>query len=154
MAWKRIGSITASIATIHPITVGPVFLPPFGGIEVWVRQTSGPSPWPYGFGLLWVENSWGRELGTIKVYGHMEGEAYRLGAGLSSLLGGGVLKFFPRSYNARWFRASGEKWQLEFFYDEPNTQLPADRYRAPGFQRPDEFLLPLVAVGNLGRLRF
>lgn len=154
MAWKRVGSIICSATTTEPLTIGPVLLPPFGGIEIKVTQASGQSPWPYGFGLLWVENSFGREIGTIKVYGHVEGECYRLGAGLSSLLGGGMLKFSPRHYNLRWLKASGERWELVFDYDAPNTQLPADRYRSPGFELTDGVGIPVVAVGNSGRLRF
>lgn len=152
MAWKRIGQITVT-ATSDVVTVGPVVLPPFGGIELTVRQLGGRQPWPYSYGLLWVENTYGREVGTIKVFGHTEGETYRLGAGLSSLLGGGVLKFKPRLYNLRWLRASGENWTLDFWYDAP-SQLPQDRYRSPGFERDDGFALPLVGAGNLARLRF
>lgn len=153
MAWKRIGEI-ACTATSDVLTVGPVVLPPMNGIEVKVTQLGGRSPWPYSFGLLWAENSFGRELGTIKVFGTREGDVYRLGAGLSSLLGGGVLKFAPRMYNLRWLRASGEVWELRFDYDEPRVTLPQDRYRSPGFERGDGLSLPLIAVGTSGRLRF
>lgn len=153
MAWQDLGSITVGPLTTS-VTIGPVNLPPFGGIVVRVRQIGGQSPWPFSYGLLWVANSHGRELGTIKVYGHVEGESYRLGAGLPSLLGGGMLSFAPRLYNTRWLRASGTRWTLAFEYDSPGTELPQDRVQSPGFQDVSGRLLPLVGVGSLGRVRF
>ena len=152
MVWKLVGS-----ATVGPfdkeVTIGSITTPPQNGVEVWVQQTSPSSCWTYGYGLLWADNIYGRFLGTIKVYGHPEGEAYRLGAGLSSSVGSGVLKFSPRLYNRRWLEASDERWTLDFYVDEADT-LPEDRYRSPGFQRRDGFAIPVVAVGNLGRLSF
>jgi hypothetical protein len=153
MAWQDLGSITVGPMTTS-VLVGPVNLPPFGGIVVRVRQIGGPSPWPFSYGLLWVSNSNGRELGTIKVYGHTEGESYRLGDRLPSLLGGGLLYFAPRLYNTRWLRSSGTTWTLAFQYDSPSTELPQDRVQSPGFQSDSGRLLPLVSVGSLGRLRF
>ena len=135
------------------VTIGPITTPPQDGIEVWVQQTSPVSCWKFGYGLLWADNEFGRFIGTIKVYGHPEGEAYRLGSGLSSSVGSGVLKFAPRMWNTQWLRASGERWSLDFYVDEVET-LPDDRYRSPGFQRRDGFSLPVVAVGELGRLSF
>lgn len=152
MVWKRIGSTSVGPFD-KEIEIGPITVPPTNGVEVWVQQTSPPSCWTYGYGLLWAENVYGRFIGTIKVYGHTEGEAYRLGDGLSASLGSGVLKFSPRSWNTRWLQASGERWGLEFWVDEPDN-LPQDRYRSPGFQRRDGFSIPVVAVGNLGRLSF
>jgi hypothetical protein len=153
MAWQTVGTITCN-ATSSELVIGAVTLPPFNGLEIKVTQIGGQSPWPFSYGLLWVENSFGRELGTIKVYGHTEGDVYRLGAGLSSLLGGGLLKFSPRLYNLRWLKASGQTWTLRFDYDKPATNLPQDRYRSPGFEREDGFGISVVAAGNLGRLLF
>jgi hypothetical protein len=119
-----------------------------------VKQNGGPQPWPYGYGLLYVLNSRGRELGTIRVHGHTEGETYRLGAGLSSLVGGGVLYFTPRLWNLRWLDAMNTRWALEFSYDSPDMSLPQDRVQSPGFELPDGRRLPLVPVGSTGRLKF
>ena len=152
MVWQLVGSVTVG-PTDKEVTIGPIEVPPQDGVEVWVQQTSPPSCWNYGYGLLWAENTYGRFIGTIKVYGKPEGEAYRLGDGLSSSLGSGMLKFSPRSWNLRWLRASNERWSLSFYYDSPDT-LPQDRYRSPGFQRRDGFAIPVIAVGSAGRLLF
>ena len=152
MVWTKIGS-----ATVGPfdseIEIGPIEVPPQDGVEVWVQQTSPPSVWKYSYGLLWAENAYGRFIGTIKVYGHTEGEAYRLGEGLSASLRTGMLKFSPRAWNLGWIKASNETWSLDFWADLPD-QLPDDRYRSPGFERSDGFTIPLVLVGTFGRLRF
>lgn len=153
MAWRSVGSVSCGPSRL-PYAIGRVELPPFGGIVVRVQQTSGKSPWPFSYGLLWVQNSNGRELGTIKVHGTLEGDTYRLGAGLPSLVGGGILYFSPRTYNARWLARSGELWNLAFSYDNPAIELPQDRYQAPGFMLPAGRLLQLVAAGSLGRLQF
>lgn len=153
MVWKLIGSATVG-PTDKEVTIGLIEVPPQDGIEVWVQQTSPVSScWKYSYGLLWAENAYGRFIGTIKVYGHPEGEAYRLGAGLSASLRSGVLKFSPRLWNLRWFKASGERWSLDFWADLPDD-LPDDRYQSPGFERSNGFTIPVVSVGNLGRLRF
>lgn len=114
MVWTKIGSVTVGPFDSE-VTIGPINVPPQNGVELWVQQVSPPSSWNYGYGLLWAENSNGRFIGTIKVYGHPEGEAYRLGDGLSSSIGTGVLKFSPRAYNLRWIEASNETWSLDFY---------------------------------------
>ncbi len=152
MVWKLIGSATVG-PTDQEVTIGPIEVPPQDGVEVWVQQTSPASPWKYSYGLLWAENAYGRFIGTIKVYGHPEGEAYRLGEGLSASLRSGVLKFSPRLWNLRWLQVSNERWSLDFWVDLPDD-LPDDRYRSPAFERADGFSIPVVAVGSLGRLRF
>ena len=152
MTWRRVGSLTVT-ASDDVLTVGPLSFSPNDGIQVRVVQTSPVSVWKYSYGLLWVETIYGRDLGTIKVYGHTEGADYRLGAGLSSLLGDGVLKFSPRLWNRKWLQASGETWGLQFWADEPGD-LPTDRYEAPGFQTTDKVNIPVVLVGTAGRLSF
>ena len=114
MAFASVGSITVG-PTDREVTVGALTLPS-GDDTLWVRvvQQGGESPWPYGFGLLYWESSEGRELGTAKVFGHVEGEVFRLGVGLSPVERGGVLKFEPRAYNLGWLKASGTFWSLAF----------------------------------------
>lgn len=153
MVRKLIGSATVG-PTDKEVEIGPIEVPPQDGLEVWVQQTSPvSSPWKYSYGLLWAENAYGRFIGTIKIYGHPEGETYRLGAGLSSSLRAGMLKFSPRLWNLRWFKASGETWSLDFWANLPDV-LPSDRYQPPGFERNDGIPVPVVAVGNFGRLSF
>jgi hypothetical protein len=151
MAWRQIGSATLT-ATSDRARIGYVKTPPQGGIEVWVRQTSGGPNFRLGYCLLYLENQWGRELGTVKVWPKLSGEAYRLGAGLSSMVGGGVLWLEPRSYNLRWLDSQGSV-SVEVFADEAGD-LPQDRYRSPGFVNPVDVGLFLVQVGSAGRLRF
>jgi len=151
MAWRSVGSATLT-ATTERARVGSVTVPPQGGVELWVRQTSGGPNFKLGYCLLYLENSWGRELGTIKVWPKVSGEAYRLGTGLSSLVGGGLIWLEPRSYNLRWIKVLGSV-SLEVFADEPGT-LPQDRFRSPGFVTASDFGLALIGVGSSGRLRF
>ena len=151
MAWKRVGSATLT-ATSQRVRIGFTPVPPQDGVEVWVRQTSGGPNFRLGYCLLYLENEWGRELGTIKVWPKLAGESYRLGNGLSSLVGGGLLWVEPRSYNLRWLDSQGAV-SIEVLVDEP-SQLPPDRYRSPGFVDPVDVALYLVQVGTSGRLRF
>lgn len=151
MAWREVGTATLT-ATSSRARIGFVKVPPQGGIEVWVRQVSGGPNFRLGYCLLYLENQWGRELGTIKIWPVVGGEAYRLGAGLSSLVGGGILWLEPRSYNLRWLDSMGSV-SVEVSVDEAED-LPGDRYRSPGFVDPLDVGLYLVQVGASGRLRF
>ena len=111
--WQSVGSITVGPNDLA-ITVGAVTLAA-GEDTLWVRATQqgGESPWPYGFGLLSWQTTEGRELGTAKVFGHTEGEVFRLGVGLSPVERTGSLVFEPRSYNLRWVNL-GHPWSLAF----------------------------------------
>jgi hypothetical protein len=151
MAWRQIGSATLT-AISDRARIGYIKAPPQGGVEVWVRQTSGGSNFRMGYCLLYMENEWGRELGTVKVWPKVAGEAYRLGEGLSSVVGGGILWLEPRSYNLRWLDSMGSV-SVEVFADEAGD-LPRDRYRSPGFVDPVDVGLYLVQTGTSGRLRF
>jgi hypothetical protein len=114
MAWQSLGSITVGPNDLA-VQIGTVDLAA-GADTLWVRATQqgGQSPWPYGFGLLSWRTTEGRELGTAKVFGHLEGETYRLGAGLPPVERRGVLWFEPRSYNLQWLKVSGQQWTLGF----------------------------------------
>lgn len=114
MTWQSVGSISVGPAD-RLVPVG-AFTLAAGDDTLWVRitQQSGDSPWPYGFGLLTWRSVEGRELGTIKVYGHPDGETYRLGVGLSPVERTGSLYFEARSYNLRWIRSAGINWSLAF----------------------------------------
>jgi hypothetical protein len=121
MAWQSVGSVAVGPNDLR-VTVGAVTLAA-GADTLWVRcvQQGGQSPWPYGFGLLSWQTTEGRELGTAKVFGHLEGEVFRLGVGLSPVERGGVLVLEPRSYNLRWLRVSGEIWRLGFYVQSGTT---------------------------------
>lgn len=112
--WQSVGSISVG-PTDKAVTVGTVSLED-GADTLWVRvtQQGGDTPWRWGYGLLSWQSTDGRELGTVKAYGHHEGETYRLGVGLPPVERGGVLVFEPRSYNLGWLRATGVVWNLAF----------------------------------------
>ena len=121
--WQSVGSITVGPNDLA-VTVGAVTLAA-GEDTLWIRavQQGGQSPWPYGFGLLSWQTTEGRELGTAKVFGHIEGEVFRLGVGLSPVERGGVLVFEPRSYNLRWVNL-GNPWSLAFESQSGQGQAP------------------------------
>lgn len=114
MAFRSVGSITVGPVD-RQVTVGSVTLED-GADTLWIRvvQQGGESPWPYGYGLLSWQSLEGRELGTIKVYGHHDGEVYRLGKGLPPVERTGILVFEPRMWNLRWLKSAGEQWRLAF----------------------------------------
>jgi hypothetical protein len=113
-SWVDLGSISCTAMT-HRLKVADLTLPE-GADSLWVRvaQIGGTSPWPYGYGLLSFQSDGGRELGTIKVYGHQEGETFRLSNGLEPQHRAGALWFEPRSFNLRWLETSGATWVLSF----------------------------------------
>lgn len=109
-----LGSIAVA-AGVDETPVAPFTLAP-GDNAIWVRvtQLGGQSPWPWGFGLLSFVSSKGRELGTAKVYGHQQGETYRLGNGLAPEDMTGSLVFRPRAYSLAWLKAGNQVWRLSF----------------------------------------
>ena len=86
-----------------------------GQDTLWVRitQLSGDSPSPWAYGILSWRSSDGNELGSVKAYGLIQSEVYRLGVGRSPLVRDGVITFTPRSFNLGWIR-TGFPWPLRF----------------------------------------
>ena len=75
--------------------------------------TGDPCTFPFSYGLLtWVSTE-GRELGTVKAYGHCEGEIFKLGIGRTPSERAGKLVFDARGYNLQWID-KGHPWTLEF----------------------------------------
>jgi hypothetical protein len=151
MAWTKIGSVTVAPES-DEVVVGPIDVPPQGGIELMVRQTSPEVGFRFAYGLVSFRSVLGRELGTVKVWARHEWSAFMLGEGLSSLYRSGALLFEPRSYNLKWIKA-GYPWSLEFMADI-GTKLPGDRIQAPGFVDPVVRSLQFVQVGQQGRIKF
>lgn len=151
MAWQRIGSITVGPDS-DEVQVGQIQVPPQGGIELMVRQTSPYQGFKYAFGLVSFRSALGLELGTVKCWPVREWTAFKLGDGLSSLSRSGALVFEPRSYNLQWIKR-GFSLALEFMADLTDD-LPADRVRVPGFVNKVDVFLPLVKVGTQGRIQF
>jgi hypothetical protein len=151
MAWQRVGSVSVGPVS-KQVTVGSLSVPPQGGVELMVRETSPEQPFEFAFGLVSFRSQFGRELGTIKCWGNRDWTAYKLGAGLSAQARSGELIFEPRSYNLRWVQA-GFPWSLEFMADLEGD-LPADRYQSIAFVNAQDRTLPVVRVGTQGRIQF
>jgi hypothetical protein len=151
MAWRSVGSVTVGPAA-GPQVVGLVTVPPSGGVEVRVKQTTASRGFRFAYGLLSFQSVFGRELGTIKVWPDPVATDYRLGAGMSAQARSGTLVFDARSYNLRWVMA-GFPLGVSFEVDEP-SDLPPDRYQPTGFQDMADRLLRVVGVGQQGRIQF
>jgi hypothetical protein len=150
MAWQLVGRVTVGPSD-DLVEVGPIEVPTAGGFEFSVRQVE-PTGFRWGNGLVSFISSQGRELGTVQVWPKLERESYYMGQNLTVIDNSGVLVFEPRLWNLRWVRA-GFPLVLEFLADLA-TDLPPDRYRAPGFSLGNGAPLVLELVGELGRLRF
>ena len=114
---KKLASLSISNVD-HFIEVGEVILPD-GHDVLWFRvvQTGGPSPWNFSYGLLsWITDE-GRELGTVNVYPHSEGEVFRLFNGRKPSFNTGLVSFEPRNYNLAWLKTSGLTLDLDIFWD-------------------------------------
>lgn len=111
--WTDLGTTTFGPNDTE-VNVGPVTLVE-GADTLWVRvtQMSGPTPWPWSYGIASFQSVEGRSLGSVKAFGHPSGEVVRLGVGLSPLVRDGSLRFEPRSFNLAWVR-NGHPWQLNF----------------------------------------
>lgn len=111
--WTDLGTITFGPNDTE-VNVGPVTLAA-GDDTLWVRvtQMSGPTPWPWSYGIASFQSVEGRSLGSAKAFGHPSGEVVRLGVGLPPVVLDGSLRFEPRSFNLAWVR-NGNPWQLNF----------------------------------------
>ena len=113
---KKLASLSISNVD-HFLEVGEIELPE-GDDTFWFRvvQTGGPSPWNFSYGLLsWITDE-GRELGTVNVYPHSEGEVFRLFNGRKPSLNTGLVCFEPRNYNLAWLKTSGLTLDLDIFW--------------------------------------
>lgn len=114
MAWQLLGDVTIGANDIER-TVGSVTLG-VGDDTLWVRATqmSGPEPWEYSYGLLYLVTPEGRELGTIKTWPCGDGEVLRMTVGLAPEELTGDLVFHSRWVNRRWLDAMATTLQLRF----------------------------------------
>ena len=112
------------------IDLGPVSISPTDTIKkvadfnlgegddtLWLRvkQESPASGWDFSYALCWWQSSVGRELGTIKIYSHIESEFFTLGLNRPPTSKNGAIYIKPRAYNLAWVRASDPPtWTLRF----------------------------------------
>ena len=82
---------------------------------IWIRvtQVNDDGPWPFSYGILSWKTAQGYELGSVKAYGELAGEVYRLGVGRTPQFRDGSLTFDPRSFNLAWVK-TGYPWTLRF----------------------------------------
>ena len=86
-----------------------------GDDTIWVRMTQlngqENSPWSYGI-LSWKSQA-GYELGSVKAYGNIQSEVFRLGVGRTPSLLSGSITFEPRGFHLGWIK-TGYPWSLKF----------------------------------------
>jgi len=115
LGWGEPTRITVYPNDVFPIQVADVILGE-GHDTLWVRIKNIPGDdctFPFSYGLLTWVSAEGRELGTVKAYGHCESEVFKLGVGRTPLERAGKLVFDARGYNLQWID-KGHPWTLEF----------------------------------------
>ena len=115
MSWLPVGSVAVGPQD-QEVLVGS-FTMEFGDDTIWVKitQQNPPDFWSYSYGLLTWKSAEGQELGTIKVFGDVDSEVYKLSTGLPPTLLTGDLLFRPRPFNRRWIeQAIPPIWELDF----------------------------------------
>ena len=82
---------------------------------IWVRitQTNGQKNSPWSYGILGWKTSNGYELGSVKAYGELASEVFRLGIGRPPYERTGSITFDPRHFNLAWIK-NGYPWSLKF----------------------------------------
>jgi hypothetical protein len=114
MAWTLLGEVTIG-PNDNTVSVGTVTLGA-GDDTLWVRATqlTGPEPWEFSYGLLYLVTPEGRELGTIKVWPCGDGEVRRMTVGLAPEGLTGELLFDSRWVNRRWLGAMNTTLRMRF----------------------------------------
>lgn len=150
MAWQYIGN-----AIFGPddslLTVGSIEVPTYGGVQLKVLLNT-PAPFQFGYCLLSYQSSYGRELGTIRVWPRGQLTSYYLGAGMTVVDNFGSIVLEPRTWNLRWVKA-GFQLSVDVLADLP-SDLPPDRYTVDGFSTDTGTELYLTPYGTIGRLGF
>jgi len=128
MAWQWIGSTSISPESGQAV-IGSLQVPREGGLRLKITGGGG-APFQFGYCLLSYESTYGRELGTIRVWPRPELTAYHLGASLSPVDTFGRLVIEPRTWNTRWIRA-GFSLTVGVLADLPSL-MPDDRFLPDG----------------------
>ena len=150
MAWNLIGSAQIG-PDLERVTVGQVQAPEVGGLIVKVGALTS-APFQFGYCLLSYVSSYGRELGTVRVWPRQELEVYHLGEGLRVRDRFGSLVLEPRTWNLRWIKA-GFPLSITVLADLPDPVL--DGALTPdGFTTAGGADLFLSPSGDAGRLTF
>ena len=111
--WTDIGSITVGPSDLKKV-VGSFNIDE-GDNAIWidVQATTADDFWPWSYGILSWETSFGREFGSSKAYTEKSGEVVRLGVGRAPRSRRGSVIYEPRSFNLGWIK-KGNKLDLSF----------------------------------------
>jgi len=102
--WTQLGEVSVTGADTR-VVIGPFSIKE-GDDTIWVQteQTSPVGPWPWSYGILTWQSSFGRELGSTKAYTAQAGEVCRLGVGRAPRSRTGRIIYEPRSFNLAWVK--------------------------------------------------
>ena len=100
--WTSLGSITVRPNDLT-VVVGS-FTIDEGDDTIWidVQSESSINPWPWSYGIVTWQTSFGRELGSAKAYTERAGEVVPLGVGRPPRSRTGSIIYEPRSFNLAW----------------------------------------------------
>jgi hypothetical protein len=78
-----------------------------------IQKIGTPGPWPWSYGVVTWQTTFGNELGSIKAYTASAGEVFRLGVGRQPRSRTGSIIYRPRSFNLAWVK-EGNPLTLSF----------------------------------------
>ena len=131
MNWVSLGEKTVG-PTDLTVVVGSFSLNE-GDDTLWieVQRTSPGGPWPWSYGILTWQSSFGRELGSTKAYTAQAGEVFRLGVGRTPRSRTGSVIYEPRSFNLSWIK---EGYELDLsFRAASGSAVPATSGQSVAF---------------------
>lgn len=86
-----------------------------GDDTIWVevQRTNPAGSWPWSYGILSWQTSFGLEFGSVKAYTSSSGEIFRLGVGRTPRSRTGRIVYEPRAFNLAWVQ-KGYSLTLDF----------------------------------------
>ena len=111
--WTSLGSITVTASDLS-VVVGSFSIAE-GDDTIWVdvQSESPETPWPWSYGILSWQTSFGREFGSAKAYTERAGEVVPIGVGRQPRSRTGSIIYEPRSFNLAWVK-KGNPLSLSF----------------------------------------
>ena len=113
MDWQSLGSITVTANDLS-VVVGSFSIEE-GDDTIWfdIQSESPESPWPWSYGIVSWQTSFGREFGSAKAYTERSGEVFSIGVGRQPRSRTGSVIYEPRSFNLAWVK-KGNPLSLSF----------------------------------------
>ena len=111
--WTSLGSITVTASDLF-VVVGSFSIEE-GDDTIWVdvQSESPETPWPWSYGIISWQTSFGREFGSAKAYTERAGEVVPIGVGREPRSRTGSIIYEPRSFNLAWVK-KGNPLSLSF----------------------------------------